>query len=64
MKIKTMYICPELETVEVKSYGLLDSLSMGVSDDPAFGGGDAKGTSIFDGPEDESGVTDFSDWND
>ncbi len=27
---------------------LMDSLSMGVSDDPAVGGGDAKGTDLFD----------------
>ncbi|MDD7257638.1 MAG: hypothetical protein PUH24_05095 [Prevotellaceae bacterium] len=48
MKLKLKYVSPTVEIFRMNGNCLMDSLSMGVSDDPAVGGGDAKGTDLFD----------------
>lgn len=47
-------MAPSVEVMRLRGECLLDSLSMTVSKDPAFGGGDAKGNNFF---EDEDGDT-------
>lgn len=64
MKIKKNYVHPEIEVVEVWSHGLLDSLSMGISDTPAWGGGDAKQFTFDEETESSSAVRDFNAWED
>ncbi|MDD7317193.1 MAG: toxin PIN [Prevotella sp.] len=46
-KLKT-YVSPTMEVCRLKGTCLMASLSMGISDDPAVGGGDAKGNDFFD----------------
>lgn len=48
--------------IEVRSHGLLDSLSMAVSDTPAWGGGDAKQFTFDEEAESSSAVRDFNAW--
>lgn len=42
------YVKPQMEILVVEAHGVLDSLSMKVSDDPATGGGDAKNASFIE----------------
>ena len=50
------YMAPSVEVMRLRGECLLDSLSMKVSNDPAVGGGDAKGNNFFE-DEDEDGGT-------
>lgn len=59
---KHIYVAPMVENISVKTYGLLDSLSMAVSDTPAWGGGDAKRGSFDDDTEQQDGWKSYSPW--
>lgn len=48
MEIRLQYEAPMSELILMKTEGLLEGLSMGISDKPAPGGGDAKKFDFFD----------------